>query len=110
MLKVEKKWETNKVKHIEVEFSTMDFYGPLVKLEIHQEKDCLPSVEVKSSTYKYEDASVAIGLNKTMLTAAKELFNEFGQYKLLTRFGVIYINSEDVEKIFEDLKNRIPLF
>ena len=53
---------------------------------------------------------MAVGLNKTMITAAKELFEELGSYKLMTRFGLIYINSEEVEEVFEDLKNRIPLF
>lgn len=110
MLKIRKKWKNHRNEHTEMEFSAMDFYGPSVILEIVEQEDCLPVVEVKTSTYKHEDASVAVGLNKTMVTAAKELFRELGSYKLMTRFGLIYINSEEVEEVFEDLKNRIPLF
>lgn len=87
-----------------------DFYGPFVEIKVREVKGIRPYVELVNGSYKVEDASVAIGINRVMLEAAKELFKEYGSYTLVTRFGEIYIKDENVEKVFQNLIKSINLF
>lgn len=92
------------------EYCEMEFYGPFVKIRVREEKDARPYVELVEDSYKVEDSSVAIGINRIMLKVAKELFKVYGPYSLSTRFGIVYIKNENVEKVFEDLVKSINLF
>lgn len=110
MLRVTNIFENEYEKRTELEFYCQEFYGPLVKLIVHKKNTGIPYVEVDSNSYNYEDASVAEGINNTMIKAAKELLEKYGEFRLRTKFGIVYIDSEKVEEIFEELLKSIELF
>lgn len=107
--KIQESWIVNEKTTI-WKYCKTEFYGPFVEIKVREVKDVRPYVELVNGSYKVEDASVAIGINRVMLEAAKELFKEYGSYTLVTRFGEIYIKDENVEKVFEDLVKSINLF
>lgn len=111
MLKVVRRWtEDDNKTYTHLRYSVRDFYGPTVDLLMEKKEELLPIVEVIPQSYKFEDVTVADGINKTIVNAAKEIFKEYGEHKIKTKFGCILISSSDTEKIFSDFKERIILF
>jgi len=70
----------------------------------------MPVVEVIASSYKFEDVTIADGINVTVEEAAKEIFDKYGEHKIKTKFGCIRIRSSDTKKAFADFKYSIILF
>lgn len=110
MLKETRTWQEGKTKFSHIRYIERDFYGPKVDLVIKQEEDKTPTVEVMADSYKFEDVTVAEGINATVEKAAKEIFEKYGTHKIQTKFGSILIDSTDTEKEFDDFKKRIVLF
>lgn len=110
MIKKTRSWIEGETQFVHLRFIERDFYGPWVDLLLEKKEEMIPVVEVNSESYNFEDASVAEGLNKTVEKAAKEIFEMYGKYKLISKFGVIEIKSEDTEKAFDDFQKRIILF
>lgn len=110
MLKEIRTWKEGKTTFSHVKYIERDFYGPMVDLLIEKKEEMLPIVKAISGSYKFENVTVADGINATMANAAKELFEKYGEHKIQTKFGLILISSKDTEKIFSDFKERIILF
>lgn len=110
MLKEVRHWAEDKKVYTHLRYARRDFYGPTVDLLMEKKEELSPIVEVIPQSYKFEDVTVAEGINKTIANAAKEIFEKYGEHKIKTKFGCILINSTDTEKAFSDFKDRIILF
>lgn len=110
MLREIRRWQEEKTIFSHVKYVKRDFYGPMIDLIIIHEEDLMPVVEVIASSYKFEDVTIADGINVTVEEAAKEIFDKYGEHKIKTKFGCIRIRSSDTKKAFADFKYSIILF
>lgn len=70
----------------------------------------MPVVEVIASSYKFEDATIADGINVTVEKAAKEIFDKYGKHKIKTKFGDVLITSSNTTEAFADFIKNLILF
>lgn len=110
MLKLRRTWQEEKMKFTQIKYVERDFYGPWVDLLVEQQEEILPIVEVEPGSYGFENASVAEGINVTMVKAAKEIYDRYGEFLLVTKFGIIPIISRNTEKAIAEFQKKITLF
>lgn len=110
MLRLRRTWMEDKKQFIQLKYIERDFYGPWIDLTIEKMDERTPIVEVESNSYGFENASVAEGINKTMAKVAKEIFEQYGEFNLVSKFGVIPIISKDTEKAIKAFQEKIVLF
>lgn len=110
MLKLRRTWFEDQKQFIQLKYIERDFYGPWINLTIERKEEMIPIVEVEPGSYGFENASVAEGINKTMAKVAKEVFDQYGEFMLVSKFGIIPIISKDTEKAIKAFQEKIVLF
>lgn len=110
MLKLRRTWFEDQKQFIQLKYIERDFYGPWINLTIERKEEIIPIVEVEPGSYGFENASVAEGINKTMVKVAKEVFEQYGEFNLISKYGVIPIVTEDAEKAIKEFQEKIVLF
>lgn len=97
-----------KVYHVKIK----DFYGPEIDVLVTKPREGFPTIEPCLSTYIVEDASEAIGIDKTMEKIAKFYFENYGlcYVKSAKHETQILIDSKDVSTIFKKFRNQIRIF
>ena len=111
MLREIRSWQEGKTIFSHVKYVGRDFYGPMLDLIIIHEEDLMPVVEVIASSYKFEDATIADGINVTVEKAAKEAsekaFAEGEQSMMINQIIKKVKKSKTLETIASELEEEV---
>ena len=90
------------------EWSKMDFYGPICKIAVKKSED---EVTVYPASVSFEGAENSIGDFKLLTVMTKELFEEFGSFRIYIPGLKTYLEivSEETEKPLIEALKSIPL-
>lgn len=99
-----------RISKTEIEYSARDFFGPSIKLKETIIKGEKPTLEPLLETYRCEETSISTGAEKLLQEFAKEYYKKYGSFYLVSNFGKILIDSDNVEEIIKSFKLKISIF
>lgn len=99
-----------KILKTDIEYSARDFFGPSIKLKETITEGKIPTVEPLLETYRCEETSISTGAENLIQDFAKEYYKKYGSFYLISNFGEILINSDNVEEIIKSFKLKISIF
>lgn len=100
--------EKDHIKTRNLEYRVRDFYGPFVMFYLEQSES--GRLRVVPVSLRVETAEVSESEFSLLSKAAKELYEEFGEFALKTKLFEVKIDSEKTEELLLDKLKNIDLF
>lgn len=91
-----------------LEYRGSDFYGPFVVFYLEQNKS--GSIKAIPISSRIETAEVSEDHFTMLSKATKEIYKEFGEFTLKTKFFEVKINSEETEQLILNKLRSMSLF